>query len=191
MAKTEIRVGGLGGQGVILSAHIIGKAASIFDNKHATLIQSFGPEARGSACSAQVTVDDDPIGYPYVKSPDVLMVMSPDAFSQFAPTLKPGGMLLYEEELVTLGENLPEGVQAFGIPATRIAEELGRRLVLNIVMVGFFAGITGRISFEAAERAVRTSVPRGTEDLNLRALRKGYDFGVELAEKTAGVATQH
>ena len=189
MAKTEIRVGGLGGQGVILSAHIIGKAASIFDNKHATLIQSFGPEARGSACSAQVTVDDDPIGYPYVKSPDVLMVMSPDAFSQFAPTLKSGGMLLYEEELVTLGDALPEGVQAFGIPATRIAEELGRRLVLNIVMVGFFAGITGRISFEAAERAVRTSVPRGTEDLNLRALRKGYDYGVELAQKEAPAST--
>src|SRR5512139_3249731 len=98
MAKTEIRIGGLGGQGVILCGMIIGKAASIYDGKHATLIQAFGPEARGSACSAQVTVADGPIGYPYVKRPDVLILMSPDAYKQFAPSLKPGGMMLYEED---------------------------------------------------------------------------------------------
>jgi len=177
MDKTEIRVGGLGGQGVILCGMIIGKAASIFDGKHATLIQAFGPEARGSACSAQVTVADEAIGYPYVKNPDVLIVMSPDAYSQFAPHLKPGGVLLYEKELITLDDKLPAGVKALGIPATRFAEELGRRLVLNIVMTGFFAGVTGVVSFEAVEKAVKSSVPKGTEDLNLRAFRKGYEYG--------------
>jgi len=177
MDKTEIRVGGLGGQGVILCGMIIGKAASIFDGKHATLIQAFGPEARGSACSAQVTVADEAIGYPYVKNPDVLIVMSPDAYTQFAPQLKAGGMLLYEKELITLDDTLPDGVKALGIPATRFAEELGRRLVLNIVMTGFFAGVTGVVSFEAVEKAVRSSVPKGTEDLNLRAFRKGYEYG--------------
>lgn len=178
MAKTQIRVGGLGGQGVILCASIIGKAASIFEGQHATLIQAFGPEARGSACSAQVTVSTDRIGYPYVKQADILVLMSQDAFTQFAPTLKPGGMILYEEELVDPTRlPLPEGTQTFGIPATRFAEELGRRLVLNIVMVGFFAGVTGLLSFESVEKAVRDSVPKGTEDLNLRALRKGYEFG--------------
>lgn len=179
MAKSEIRVGGLGGQGVILCGHIIGKAASIFESKHATLIQAFGPEARGSACSAQVTVSDDAIGYPYVKNPDVLILLSPDAYTQFAPQLKPGGILLYESELITLDERLPAGARAIGIPATRFAEELGRRLVLNIVMVGFFAGVTGLVSYEAVEKAVLGSVPKGTEDLNLRALRKGYDYGLE------------
>jgi 2-oxoglutarate ferredoxin oxidoreductase subunit gamma len=177
MDKTEIRVGGLGGQGVILCGMIIGKAASIFDGKHATLIQSFGPEARGSACSAQVTVADEAIGYPYVKNPDVLIVMSPDAYTQFAPQLKAGGTLLYEKELITLDDKLPAGVKALGIPATRFAEELGRRLVLNIVMTGFFAGVTGAVSFEAVEKAVKSSVPKGTEDLNLRAFRKGYEYG--------------
>jgi len=177
MDKTEIRVGGLGGQGVILCGMIIGKAASIFDGKHATLIQAFGPEARGSACSAQVTVADEAIGYPYVKNPDVLIVMSPDAYTQFAPQLKPGGVLLYEKELITLDDKLPAGVKALGIPATRFAEELGRRLVLNIVMTGFFAGVTGVVSFDAVEKAVKSSVPKGTEDLNLRAFRKGYEYG--------------
>jgi 2-oxoglutarate ferredoxin oxidoreductase subunit gamma len=82
-------------------------------------------------------------------------------------------------------DKLPAGVKAFGIPATRLAEELGRRLVLNIVMTGFFAGVTGLVSFEAAEKAVKSSVPRGTEDLNLRAFRKGYEYGRELLAKAS------
>jgi len=181
MAKTEIRVGGLGGQGVILCGQIIGRAAAIYSGKHATLIQAFGPEARGSACSAQVTISDDEIGYPYVTHPDILVVMSVDAYAQFAPQLRPGGLLLHEQELIAVDNRLPAGVRALGVPATRFAEELGRRLVLNIVMVGFFAGTTGLLEFGAVERAVRDSVPKGTEDLNLRALRKGHEYGLEVA----------
>jgi 2-oxoglutarate ferredoxin oxidoreductase subunit gamma len=179
MVSTGIRIGGLGGQGVILSGIILGKAASIFDGRNATLIQAFGPEARGSACSAQVTIADDPVAYPYVQNPDVLVVMSADAYTQFIPTLKPEGLLLYEEELVT-PKDLPPGVKAYGIPATRIAEELGRRLVLNIVMVGFFAGVTGVVSLVAAEKALLSSVPKGTESLNLNAFRRGYEHGRSL-----------
>lgn len=181
MGKTEIRISGLGGQGVILSGLIIGKAASIFDGKHATMIQSFGPEARGSACSAQVMIADEPIGYPYVRNPDILVVMSRDGYNQFKHTIKPGGLLLYEQDLV-VPENLPSGVKSYGIPATRFAEELGRRLVLNIVMVGFFTGVTGMVSYQAAEKAVLDSVPRGTEELNLRAFKRGYEYGRSLIE---------
>ena len=183
MSKTQIRVGGLGGQGVILCGMIIGKAASIYEGKHATLIQAFGPEARGSACSAQVTISDEVIGYPYVKNPDLLVLMSLDAATQFVPQLKPGGLVLYESELIPKLPLLPAGARALGIPATRFAEELGRRLVLNIVMVGFFAGVTGLVSPEAMEKAVRSSVPPGTEDLNLRAFRNGLEHGREVAGK--------
>jgi 2-oxoglutarate ferredoxin oxidoreductase subunit gamma len=177
MTTTEIRVGGLGGQGIILCGSIIGKAAAIYAGKHATMTQAFGPEARGSACSAQVIVSDETIGYPYVRRPDVLVLLSQDACVQFAPQLKPDGLVLYEEELVQPTGRLPAGARALGIPATRFAEELGRRLVLNIVMVGFFAGATGLLPHAAVEKAVLDSVPKGTEDLNLRALAKGYDFG--------------
>lgn len=183
MAKTEIRVGGLGGQGVILCASIIGKCASIYAGKQATLIQAFGPEARGSACSAQVILSDEVIGYPYVKHPDILVLMSQDAYTQFIPQLKPGGLVLFEEELVTIDGKLPKGAKCVGIPATRFAEELGRRLVLNIVMVGFFAGATNLVSWESIEKAVMSSVPKGTEDLNLKALKKGYDYGIEQAAR--------
>ena len=185
MAKIQLRVGGLGGQGVILCGMILGKAASIYDGKYATLIQAFGPEARGSACSAQVTLSDEPVGYPYVKEPDLLVLMSIDAAAQFVPQLKPGGLVLYESEMIPSMPPLPAGARALGIPATRFAEELGRRLVLNIVMAGFFAGVTGILSDEAVENAVRDSVPKGTEELNLKALRKGRDFGRALAAPAA------
>ncbi|MBN2573388.1 MAG: 2-oxoacid:acceptor oxidoreductase family protein [Deltaproteobacteria bacterium] len=177
MTKTEIRVGGLGGQGIILCGSIIGKAAAIYAGKHATMIQAFGPEARGSACSAQIIVSDEAIGYPYVRRPDVLVLMSQDALIQFAPQIKPDGLVLHEEELVQTAGKLPSTVRALAIPATRFAEELGRRLVLNIVMVGFFAGATGLLPQEAVEKAVLDSVPKGTESLNLQALGKGYDYG--------------
>ncbi len=124
-----------------------------------------------------MTVSDETIGYPYVKNPDILVVMSPDAYAQFVPTLKPGGVLLYEQDLITVDDRLPAGARAYGVPATRLAEELGRRLVLNIVMVGFFAGVTELVPFEAIANAVKSSVPKGTEDLNLRALKRGYDYG--------------
>ena len=155
----------------------------IRDSKHATLIQAFGPEARGSACSAQVIVSDEEIEYPYVRRPDILVLMSQDAYHQFAPDLTPGGLLLYEEELVHLDGRLPAGAKVVGIPATRFAEELGRRLVLNIVMAGFFTGVTGLISHEAIEKAVKDSVPKGTEGLNLRALRKGLEYGRQMAAR--------
>ena len=182
MPKTEIRVGGLGGQGVILCGMIIGKAASIYDGKHATLIQAFGHEARGSACSAQVTVSSEAIGYPYVKQPDILVLMSQDAATQFIPQLKPGGLVLYESELIPKPP-VPDGALAWGIPATRFAEEIGRRLVLNIVMVGFLAGVTGLLAYDSVEKALLDSVPKGTQELNLRALRKGYDYGREMIGK--------
>jgi 2-oxoglutarate ferredoxin oxidoreductase subunit gamma len=177
MAKTEIKIGGFGGQGVILTGYIIGKAASIYDGKDATMTQAFGPEARGSACSAQVIVSDGAILYPYVKRPQIMVIMSQEAFTKFSPQIDPEGMMLIEEELVD-SKGLPPGVKLYGIPATRIAEELGRKVVLNMVMTGFFAAVTGLISKEAVRKAIETSVPKGTEGLNLLAFEKGYEYGL-------------
>lgn len=188
MSTTEITVAGLGGQGVILSAMIIGRGASIFNTKHATLTQSFGPEARGSACSASVVVSDDPVEYPYVANPDILVVMSQEACKRFAPEMSPDGLLLYESELVEPGE-LPAAIIRYGIPATRIAEELRRRLVANIVMVGFLAACADLVGGDALRESVSASVPAGTESLNLEAFDRGYAYGVKLkAPKTASAA---
>ena len=178
MPITEIRIAGFGGQGVILTGMVIGKAASIYDGKHVTLTQSFGPEARGSACSVQLIVSTEPILYPYLTGEDVLVVMSQEAYTRFAPELRPQALLLYEQSLVQLGD-LDPTIKSVGIPATRLAEELGRRLVLNMVMVGFVAALTDLASAEAVRKAVETSVPKGTESLNLAAFEKGLEYGKE------------
>ncbi len=182
MTATEIKIGGLGGQGVILSGMIIGKAAALFDNKDATMTQAFGPEARGSACSAQLIVSDDIILYPYVTRPEILVTMSQDAYTKFSPDLADGGILLVEDELVKVSDPPPNNAKVYGIPATRIAEELGRKLVLNIVMVGFFSAIAKLIDADAMRKAVEQSVPTGTERLNLSAFDRGFEYGKKLLD---------
>jgi 2-oxoglutarate ferredoxin oxidoreductase subunit gamma len=186
MAKTEVKIGGFGGQGVILSGYILGRAATIYDNKHATMIQSFGPEARGSACSVQLIVADEPIAYPYITMPGVMVVMSQEAYSKFSPELAPGGLLITEKELVS-PHNLRKDVRHIAIPATRIAEELGRKLVLNIVMMGFMTAVTDLVGVEAMRSAVKASVPKGTEELNLNAFERGFAFGESLHDRKATV----
>jgi 2-oxoglutarate ferredoxin oxidoreductase subunit gamma len=189
-SATEIKIGGFGGQGVILAGIIIGKAAAIFDNKFATLTQSFGPEARGSACSAQLIVSPEAILYPYVTQPQILMVMSQEAYTKFSPDLADDGLLLLEEDLVKSPKIKP-GIKMYGIPATRFAEELGRKMILNIIMVGFFSAVTGLIDPKAVREAVKNSVPRGTENLNLQAYDRGYQYGVSLLKGSSGSGNSH
>jgi 2-oxoglutarate ferredoxin oxidoreductase subunit gamma len=182
---SEIRVSGFGGQGVIMMGHIIGKGASIFDGRFATMTQSFGPEARGSACSSQVILSDDRVLYPYLRQADILIAMSQEAYDKFEPNLKPDGALLVDEDLVNLRKPR-EKIKVFKIPATRFAEELGRKIVLNIVMTGFFTAVTGVVKPDSMREAVKTSVPKGTEKLNLQAFEKGLEYGREQVEEHAG-----
>ena len=176
MQLTEIRIAGFGGQGVILSAIVLGKAASIYQNGFATMTQNFGPEARGGACSAQLVLSDSPILYPYVTQPDILVVMSQEAYTRFVPELKHSGILIVEQDLVHV-DGIPAGTQVYSIPATRLAEELGKRMVLNAVMVGFFTSVTHLLDPEAVRKAVADSVPASFRELNLKAFEKGLEYG--------------
>ena len=185
MQLTEIRIAGFGGQGVILAATVIGKAASIFQGAYATMTQSFGPEARGGSSSAQVILSGDPILYPYVAQPDVLVVMSQEAYTRFAPQLKPGGTLIIEQDLVRLDSTPHGAARIYGVPATRLAEELGRKMVLNVVMVGFFGAITKVLEAESLRQAVNDSVPPAFQKLNLQAFEKGWEYGGKLLDKLA------
>jgi 2-oxoglutarate ferredoxin oxidoreductase subunit gamma len=175
---TEIRISGFGGQGVILSAIVIGKAGCIFENGYSTMTQAFGPEARGGACSAQVILSNEPILYPYVTRPDILVTMSQEAYTLFTPQLKEDGILIIEQDLVRV-DKVPAGVRVYGVPATRLAEELGKRMVLNIVMVGFFAAVTNVLEPEAVRQAVGDSVPEAFRELNLKAFDKGFEYGTK------------
>jgi len=180
----EIRIAGFGGQGVILAAAVIGKAGAIFEGGYATMTQSFGPEARGGSSSAQVILSSDPILYPYVTRPDILIVMSQEAYTRFSPDLKSGGILITEQDLVRV-DTIPAGVRAYGVPATRLAEELGRKVVLNIVMVGFFGAVANLLNPDSLRKAVADSVPPAMQKLNLSAFDKGFEFGRQLMVQIA------
>jgi len=190
MQLTEVRIAGFGGQGVILSAIVLGKAASIYQGAFATMTQSFGPEARGGACSAQLVLSDSPVLYPYVTKPDILVVMSQEAYTKFAPELKDGGILIVEQDLVRV-DDLKGDIKVFSVPATRLAEELGKRMVLNSVMIGFFTAVTQLVEPEAVRKAVADSVPPAFKELNLKAFEKGFEYGNStLAGVTSGADAQ-
>ena len=180
-SRTEVRITGFGSQGVVLAGHIIGRACAIHGGQNATMIQSFGPEARGSACSATLAVSDGEVLYPYIARPDILVAMSSEGYEKYRDELKDGGVLLFESDLVR--PRLERGQTANGITSTRIAESLGRTIVQNIVMVGFFGATTNLVTREALREAVKHSVPAGTEEMNLAAFDLGYEhFGGQGAE---------
>ena len=121
-------------------------------------------------------LSDSPVLYPYVTRPDIMVVMSQEAYNRFAPELKPQGMLIIEEDLVRVS-NINGDKKVYSIPATRIAEELGKRMVLNSVMVGFFTAVTKLLTADAVRKAVADSVPASFRELNLQAFEKGFEYG--------------
>lgn len=188
MNRLEIRLSGFGGQGIIRSGEIVGRAAALYDGRYATFTQSYGPESRGGACAAQVIIADDPVelSYPHLLDPTILIIMSQGAYSKYVPEFRRDGLLVVDEDLVVLAEEA-EGLRVVGIPATRLAEELGRRIVANVVMLGFVAAVTDIASADAMRKAVLDSVPQGTEELNMQAFETGYAYGQDSRQTDATV----
>jgi 2-oxoglutarate ferredoxin oxidoreductase subunit gamma len=182
MSRHEIRLSGFGGQGIITAGYILGKAAALFDQQNVTLIKSYGPESRGGACSAQVIIADEEINYPLLTEPELLVAMSQEAYAKYVGELVSGGLLLIDEDLVELNHHR-HNIRVQAIPSTRIAEsELGRKIVANIVMLGFVAANTDVVSFEGLQTSVLSSIPKGTEELNTQAFEKGYEYGIRDAQ---------
>ncbi len=176
MSRYEIRLSGFGGQGIMTAGYILGKAAALFDQRHVTLTKSYGPESRGGASSAQIIIADEEINYPLLTELELLVAMSQEAYAKYIDELPSGGLLLIDKDLVKLSRPR-EDIQVRAIPATRIAEsELGRKIVANIVMLGFVAAHTEGVSVDGLREAVLSSIPKGTEELNTKAFEKGYGY---------------
>jgi 2-oxoglutarate ferredoxin oxidoreductase subunit gamma len=179
MAKTngnsEIRIGGVGGQGIVTAGRLLGIAAALYDGKEAVCTQSYGPEARGGASRSDIIISDTPVDYPYVLKADVLAVLFQEAYVRFHTRVKPDALLIYDSGLVQPSE---QGANVFGLPATKMADDLGSRLVTNIVILGYLVGKTGVVSRESLEQAIRENVREKHIDLDLRAL----DAGMKLAQ---------
>ena len=181
MGTKEIRIAGFGGQGVVLSGLILGQAASIYDDDFSALTQSYGPEARGGSCTAEVVISDEPIGYPYVQSPNVLIILSQEAYNKYSQDLPAGALMIIDPDLVK-----PEPSQnpaPLSIPATRMARDMGRTVVANIIILGFLAAVSDLIPPEALKNSVLASVPKGTEEFNTKAFELGYNYGLEHGRK--------
>ena len=177
--EKEILITGFGGQGIVLTGNILGKAATLYDKKHATMTQSYGPEARGGSCSSQVVISEEEILFPYVENPQVLICMSQDGYNKNRESLIKGGLLIWETDLVEAAEP-DESWKLYKIPATRFAEELGNKMMANIVMLGFFSAVNKFVSTDSIRDAILVSVPPKTKEKNNSAFDKGREYGLEI-----------
>jgi 2-oxoglutarate ferredoxin oxidoreductase subunit gamma len=177
--RVEVRFAGFGGQGIIKSGIITAAGACIHGKKNAVQTQSYGPESRGGACKSEVVISEEEIDFPKVIEPDVLVVMSQHAYNDYAEDLKAGGTMILDPDMIPK-EKVLKDAKVFHVPATKIAEELGRKIAANIVMLGAFTAITGIVDKNAIKESVKENIPKGTEELNMKAFEKGYEYGKEL-----------
>jgi 2-oxoglutarate ferredoxin oxidoreductase subunit gamma len=171
--RNEVRFSGFGGQGIILSAVIIGRSAVMYNNKFAVQTQVYGPEARGGASMSAVIIDDDPILYPKVTTPDIYVIMSQEGFEKYGADAKEDAVMLVDSTLV---HSRPK-CRCIEVPATRQAKQvLGKDIVANIVMLGALVAATHVVTETALEKAILDSVPKGTEALNQKAMKMGFEL---------------
>jgi 2-oxoglutarate ferredoxin oxidoreductase subunit gamma len=182
--EKEILITGFGGQGIVLTGNILGMAATLYDNRHATMTQSYGPEARGGSCSSQVVISDEPILFPYVENPQVMICMSQAGFQKNCALLAGGGTIIWDTDLVK-PETLNEQWRCFNIPATRFAEELGNKMMANIVMLGFVSAVSELVAPESLKQAVLKTVPPKTREKNDAAFERGREYGGEILKGRA------
>ena len=180
-ARTEIRLAGEGGQGMILAGIILAEAASIYDGKMAVQTQSYGPEARGGASKSEVVIAAGEIDHPEVLSADVVVTLSQEAFDKYAGSVKPGGLLIVDNDAVhAIG-----APGAIKIPISWLAlHTTGKAITANTVALGVLVGLTGVVSRQAIEKAVTARAPRGTEEMNRKALQAGFE-AAETVQRSA------
>jgi len=170
--RKEIRISGFGGQGVGLAGFILGKAFSIYADLEAVMTQSYGPEARGGASSANIVVADRPIDFPFVQNADILVALSQEAYTRYRPEARQDALVIIDVGLVSPLDDGP----VLKIPATELAESLGRKIVANMVVLGFFAAHTDIVPPEAIKESIETSVRPKTIPLNLEAFQIGFEY---------------
>jgi len=172
--RYEIRFSGAGGQGLITAGIILAEAASIVEGKSAVQSQSYGPEARGGASKSEVIISDGPIDYPKATIVDACLAMTQEACDKYATGIKPGGLLLLDEDFVP---NTPEGdFKVVRVPIMRAAqEEIGRAIVANVVALGAMIALTDVVSREAGLTAVLNKVPEAFKELNEKAYSLGFE----------------
>jgi len=170
--RYEIRLSGSGGQGLILVGKVLAEAAAIYEGLNATQSQSYGPEARGGASRSEVIISDGDIDYPKAENIDILLALTQEACDKYIKDLNDNGTLIVDSQMV---KNIPDGnFKVVKLPIIRSASErLGKFIVANIVALGIIVKISNIVSLDSVQHAIRARVPKGTEDINLKALNEG------------------
>jgi 2-oxoglutarate ferredoxin oxidoreductase subunit gamma len=174
MAQTDLTIAGVGGQGSILAGVILGTAAVTFDNKYATQTQAYSSELRGGFAATWVIISDQPVEFPRVTNPDILVAQAPDSITRFGQVVKPDGILIYDSDMV---HETPANIKRqYKVPATSIARSrLKAAMTANMVMLGALCKISEVVSRKALELAIARSVPAEKETINLEAFNLGFD----------------
>jgi len=174
--RYEVRISGEGGQGVILAGIILAEAV-IQDGRNVVQTQVYGPESRGGATKAEVIISDEEIDYPKAGRIDLLLALTQEAYDKYSGDLKEHGTLIVDSSQVVTP--LAGAFTRFSLPILETAKEkLGKEVVANIVALGAIAALSQVVSRAAIEKAVLARVPKGTEELNLRALTAGFDLAI-------------
>ncbi len=176
--RYEIRLSGAGGQGLILVGKVLAEAAAIYDGLNATQSQSYGPEARGGASRSEVIISDTDIDYPKAENIDILLALTQEACDKYGSDVKPDGIIVIDSQTVT---NPPAGnFTVVSLPILQSAvERLGKFVVANIIALGVIHKLSNIVSEEAIKSAIRSRVPKGTEEINLKAFQTGVDLATE------------
>jgi 2-oxoglutarate ferredoxin oxidoreductase subunit gamma len=175
--KLEVCFGGLGGQGIVLMGTVLG-AAGVKEGYWAAGSNSYGAQARGSACRAEVILSSQPVDFPRVIRPDVLVALSQEAYQRFLPEVKEDGLVIHDHPMVQPSQESP--VVHFGIGGTDLAlESLGSAQAANVIFLGVLAGLTGLVSLAALAQAVDEGVSGKFRDMNQKALQEGFSRGLE------------
>ena len=175
MSRAEILIGGVGGQGVVLSGILLGTAATLFENKKAVQTQSYSSELRGGSARAEVIISEGPVSDPQVRRPDILIALAEEALPKYVDKIKPKGLLVIDSDLVKGAK--PGDYEILSIPATSLAEkEMGNIVVANLIILGALIKKTGLLSVEAMEKAIEVSVPKKAIEFNLTAFRRGIEL---------------
>lgn len=169
--RKEIRLCGFGGQGIVLAGVILGEAAAKAGFE-AVQTQSYGPESRGGAARSEVVISDEPVDYPRVTDADVIVALSQPAYDRYRGELAEGGVVVVDADIV-------EAEGAIALPFTKTAEEAGHKIVTNIVMLGFLNSHLGLVPDDVFTETVLENVPKGTEEMNRRALEAGRRLHAE------------
>ncbi len=174
--RYEIRISGTGGQGIITTGILLGEAATIYDHTFAVQTQSYGPEARGGASKTDVIISAEPIDYPKVVRPNCVAALSREAFRLYCRGLDESVVIIADEESIDGDETIGKNLLRFPICKSAI-DIIGTMLTTNIILMGTIIGVCEVVSYPAAEIAVATRFARKKPELNLRALKLGYDMG--------------